>query len=102
MNQKPVYLFAKWQVREGQLDEVLKLLPELASESSKEEGNIFFKIHQGISHANTLMLFECYVDVPAVEAHRNSDHFKRLVLGRIVPNLENRESLLASELSFDE
>ena len=102
MSQSPVYLFAKWQVKEGQLKSVLEHLPELATKSRREEGNLFFKIHQSISDVNTLMLFESYVDEAAVQAHRNSDHFKNLVLGKIVPDLENRESLLASELSLGE
>ena len=100
MNQKPVYLFAKWKVKEGQLDIILKLLPELAEKSRTEEGNLFYKIHQSNSDEHTLMLYEGYEDASAVEAHRNSDHFQNLVLSKIVPNLESREAILASELNI--
>ena len=102
MSQKPVYLFAKWQIREGYLENVLKLLPELARKSRKEEGNLFYKIHQSNTDANMLMLFESYIDSSAVEAHRSSDHFQKLVLSEIVPSLESREAVLASELTLDE
>jgi quinol monooxygenase YgiN len=99
MNQKPVYLFAKWQVKEGHLDAVLELLAHMTEETRKEEGNLFYKIHQGIKEANTLMLYEGYVDAAAVEAHRNADYFQNLVLGKIVPILESREAILTSELN---
>jgi autoinducer 2-degrading protein len=100
MNQKPIYLFAKWQVQEGHLDAVLELLAQMTEKTRKEKGNLFYRIHQSISDANTLMLYEGYVDTAAVEAHRNADYFQNLVLGKIVPNLVNREAVLAAELTL--
>ena len=100
MNEKPVYLFAKWTVKEGHVDQVLELLAQMTEKTRKEEGNLFYRIHQSISDANTLMLYEGYVDTAAVEAHRNSDHFQSLVIGKAVPILESREAILASELNL--
>jgi quinol monooxygenase YgiN len=100
MNGNPIYLFAKWQVKEGHLDEVLGLLAQMTIETRKEEGNLFYKIHQGNTDAHTLMLYESYVDAAAVEAHRGSDHFQKLVIGKIVPKLESREAILTSELTL--
>jgi (4S)-4-hydroxy-5-phosphonooxypentane-2,3-dione isomerase len=51
--------------------------------------------------ANTLILFEGYTDETAVDEHRNSSHFQNLVIGNIIPNLENREVILASQVGFD-
>jgi autoinducer 2-degrading protein len=101
MEQKPVYVFAKWQVKEGKLDIVLKLIAEVAKKSVEEKGNLFYKIHQSNSDANTLILFEGYTNEAAVDEHRNSAHFQTLVIGNIIPNLESREVILASELNFD-
>ena len=101
MEQKPVYVFAKWQVKEGKMDIVLNLLAEVAKKSTQEKGNLFYKIHQSNSDANTLILFEGYTDEAAVDEHRNSDHFQNLVIGNIIPNLENREVILASQVNFD-
>jgi (4S)-4-hydroxy-5-phosphonooxypentane-2,3-dione isomerase len=101
MSQQPVYTFAKWQVKEGQLDTVLSLLSEVAKESVKEKGNLFYKIHQSNTDKNTLILFEGYKDASAVEEHRNSSYFQNLVVGGIVPLLENREVILASEVEFE-
>lgn len=100
MEQKPVYVFAKWQVKEGKLDLVLKLLAEVTLKSTEEKGNLFYKVHQSNSAVNTLILFEGYTNEAAVEEHRNSAHFQNLVIGNIIPALENREVILASQLNF--
>lgn len=100
MNQKPVYTFARWQVKEGQLNTVLSLLATVVEKSSMEEGNLFYKVHQSNADPNTLILFEGYSDESAVEAHRNADYFQTIVAGKIVPLLESREVILASELDL--
>jgi len=38
MGKKPVYTFAKWRVKEGQLAAVLSQLAELMAKSTAEEG----------------------------------------------------------------
>jgi quinol monooxygenase YgiN len=101
MNQKHVYTFAKWRVKEGQLATVLNLLSEVSKKSIEEKGNLFYKIHQSNSDANTLILFEGYTNELAVEEHRNSEYFQNIVIGQIIPILENREVILASQLNFD-
>lgn len=91
-------MFAKWQVKEGQLNAVLELIKQVAEKSREEEGNLFYKIHQSTQDANTLLLYEGYVDEAAVEVHRNSGYFQQLVIGQIVPMLENREVIVATEI----
>ena len=95
---RPVYTFAKWRVKEGQLDGVLDLLADLTAKSAAEEGNLLYQIHRSISDANTLILYEGYQDEAALAAHRNSDHFQTLVIGKIIPLLEDREIVLATRL----
>ncbi len=48
-NQNPVHVFATWKVKEGQIENVLQLLKTVHNESIKEEGNLFYKIHQSRS-----------------------------------------------------
>ncbi|OMQ13025.1 putative quinol monooxygenase [[Flexibacter] sp. ATCC 35103] len=97
-NQNPVNVFATWKVKEGQLTNVLNILKTVQAESVKEEGNLFYTIHQSNSDADTLVLFEGYTNELAVTEHRNSTHFQELVLGKIVPLLEKREIILATPL----
>ena len=89
--QNGVYTNAKWQVKEGQLKNVLGILQEMARQSRAEEGNLFYEIYQSNSDSNTIILHEGYKDAAAAEAHRNSPHYQTMVLGQIVPQLDNRE-----------
>lgn len=98
MGMKPVYTFAKWRVKEGQLVAVLDLLTDLTAKSTAEEGNLLYQIHQSISDANTLILLEGYEDESALAAHRGSEHFQTLVIGKIIPLLEDREIVIVTRL----
>ncbi|MBF4516951.1 antibiotic biosynthesis monooxygenase [Flavobacterium sp. ANB] len=99
-NQNPVHVFATWKVKEGQVENVLQLLKTVHHESIKENGNLFYKVHQSNSDANTIILFEGYISEDAVTQHRNSHYFQDLVLGQIVPLLDNREIVLATPLNY--
>lgn len=98
MEKKAVYTFAKWQVKEGQLQSVLSLLPELIRKSNSEAGNLFYKIHQSIGDPNTLLLYEGYVDEESLNTHKGSAHFQEVVVGQIVPLLTNREVEITNEI----
>jgi quinol monooxygenase YgiN len=98
MSEKPVYTFANWQVKEGQLAAVLSLLEELTAKSKAEDGNLLYIIHQSDSDENTLILYEGYKDELALAEHRNSEHFKTIVIGKIVPLLENRQIVITTQL----
>src|SRR5215469_5940674 len=98
MSKKPVYTFATWRVKEGQLSAVLNLLIDLTAKSTAEEVNLVYEIHQSNSDANTLILFEGYKDESALQEHRNTEHFQTLVIEKIVPLLECREIVIATQL----
>ncbi|GAB4042679.1 putative quinol monooxygenase [Spirosoma litoris] len=101
MDNKAVYIVAKWQVKEGQLEAVKALLPELVKQTIAEKGNLFYKLHQSVADQHTLILFEGYADETAMNEHRNSAHFQELVVQQIVPLLEKREVDIANEIVFD-
>jgi quinol monooxygenase YgiN len=99
--EQAITVFAKWRVKEGQLNAVLNLLAEVVQKSTAEEGNLLYNIHQSQSDVNTLILFERYKDEAALAAHRDSEHFQTVVVGKIVPLLEEREIILTSQLIFE-
>ena len=99
MNTKPVYVFAKWQVREGSFSTVLALLKDAAEQSRAEEGNLFYKIHQSTTDSNTIVLLEGYADESAANAHRASGHFQGIVVEQIVPLLASREVIPTTLIS---
>jgi quinol monooxygenase YgiN len=98
MNPTPIHVFAQWRVQPGHLDEVLTLLGEVAAKSTREPGNLFYEVHQSTADRQLLVLHEAYRDEPALAAHRATEHFQRLVLGKIVPLLAHREVTLATAL----
>lgn len=99
MNTIPIYVFAKWQVKEGNLATVLSLLKQAAQKSQEEKGNLLYKTHQSTTDANTILLYEGYVDEAAAEEHRNSDHFQNIVIQSIIPLLESREVVMTRLIS---
>ena len=98
MSEQAIYVYAKWQVKEGKLDAVLEIMKEAAQKSSVEKGNLFYKIHQSQTDQNTLILFEGYENESALEFHKNSEHYQNLVAKQIVPLLENREVILMDQI----
>ncbi|WP_221391946.1 putative quinol monooxygenase [Dyadobacter sp. NIV53] len=95
-NLKPIHVFATWQVKEGQMESILNILQTVRAESIREKGNLFYKIHRSNADENTIVLFEGYADEAAIAEHRNTAHYQDLVIGKIIPLLENREVILAT------
>lgn len=82
---------ARWVAREGQADTVRELLRELIAASRAEPGNLSYQVSEARDEPATFRLFEVYADEEAFRAHADSEHFRRLVLERAVPLLEDRE-----------
>lgn len=102
MDQQYIYTFAKWQVKPGQLETVLKLLTQVASKTREERGNLFYKVYQNKAEKNTLMLFEGYLNEVAMQEHRTAKYFYSIVTEQVVPLLESREIIVASQLELND
>ncbi|QHS58827.1 putative quinol monooxygenase [Chitinophaga agri] len=100
MKTTPVHVVARWKVKAGKLEQVLPLLKEIRTMSLREEGNLFYEIHQSKADVNTLILFEGYADETAQQTHVQSAHFKRIVTEQIVPMLKEREVTLAIPINI--
>jgi quinol monooxygenase YgiN len=86
-----ITVIARWRVTPGKLAEVSALLDELITCSRAEPGCRSYRVFADEVDPNRLVLVEEYANAAAVDAHRATEHFQRLVLGRIVPLLESRE-----------
>lgn len=87
-----ILMTARYFIKDGHRDEVLADLREMAQEvRTSEPGCIGYQVWESNEDPNQFLLCEIYVDEPAVDAHRRTAHFERLISGRIVPRLENRE-----------
>lgn len=66
-------------------DQAESLLRELRDASVKEPGIVEFRVGRGQEKPSVFALWEVYRDRDAVEAHRASEHFQRLVVHGIRP-----------------
>jgi len=66
-------------------DRVESIFRELRDTSVKEPGVVEFRVGRGQDKPNVFALWEVYRDRDAVEAHRASEHFERLVVNGIRP-----------------
>ena len=85
-----VQLIAHYSVTEGKQDEVLDLLPRLVEATRHEPGNLSYRVYRELGDSRGIVLLERYASREALAAHRESAHFKDLVLGRIVHLLDER------------
>ncbi len=83
-------VIAHHTMKEGEEQAVLALLPRLIEASRAEPGNVAFDAYRKLDEPRTYVLLERYASREAFAEHRQSAHFKDLVLGQIAPRLERR------------
>lgn len=78
--------------REGREEEVGRLFEELAVASRSEPGSRMYQPHRSAQDPRRFFLYELYTDDVALEAHRNSVHFRELAVEKLYPLLEDRHA----------
>ena len=73
-------------------DTAESLLRELRDASVKEPGVIQFEVGRSHEKPNVFALWEAYRDKDAVDAHRASEHFQRLVVNGVRPLAQQRNA----------
>jgi quinol monooxygenase YgiN len=86
-----VVLSVRWVARDGKRDAVEEILRRMTPLSRAEPGCLQYEAHRQLDEPNTFVVFERYVDEPALEAHAASPHFQELVVQQALPLLELRE-----------
>jgi quinol monooxygenase YgiN len=77
-------VIARHTIKPGHEDDVLALLAEFIGAARAEPGNL------KLGDLRSYVLLERYASREAFADHRETPHFKDLLLGRIVPRLEQR------------
>lgn len=77
--------------RAGETESILAILRELAPAIRREAGNVSFVVHRAQDESGDILLYETYKSEQAFLQHRQTEHFKNLVLERAVPLLAVRE-----------
>jgi len=84
-------MVARWRAKDGAVEEIEAILRELTPLIRGEPGNLEYIVNRSVDDPNEFLLYEQYEDEAAFRVHRETDHFKNLVLARAVPLLAARE-----------
>src|SRR5262245_57678443 len=82
---------ALWRAKEGEGDRIARIVEEMTPPSRAEQANLFYQAHRSAEDPDLFFLYEQYADEAGFQAHQDSEHFQRLVVGEAIPNLESRE-----------
>ncbi len=87
-----IVLTAKYHLQSGkgpEVDAALKRMAPLVKEH--EPGCTLYQASRSQQNPDLLLLYEIYADEAALQAHRETPHFKEIIEGTVVPMLERRE-----------
>ena len=87
---KQFSVIARYSFMEAVTAQDLADLVELARASVQEPGNLGFEVLRPAGTSSEVVLLERYESPEAFENHRQSEHFRAIVLGRIIPRLRER------------
>ncbi|RSM62947.1 antibiotic biosynthesis monooxygenase [Amycolatopsis sp. WAC 01376] len=71
-------------------DRVLELLEPMAAASLREPGCVGYTVHSG-TEDGVVVIVEEYESEQDFTGHCESEHFRRIVLGEVVPLLSERQ-----------
>ena len=79
------------------LDDIRAILTSLTHASRLEPGCVSYIPHFIESDPSTVLIYEQYVDEAALEAHRNTSHFKEFAIAGLYQRMRERavETLIA-------
>ncbi|KIL45018.1 putative quinol monooxygenase [Jeotgalibacillus soli] len=87
-----IVLVAKYQCKLGKGDEVQSYLNEIKPYVEEhEKGCTVYLANRSVDDQDAFLLYEQYIDEAALEAHRETPHFKEIIEGKVIPLLEKRE-----------
>ena len=99
MEETKVFYMVKWQIQPGQQQVVSQALTQLVKDSRTEAGCLYYQPHVSTAQPDLVYIYEVYASPAAVAAHRETEHFQKIVLGTIVPLLVSREVVEVRPLS---
>lgn len=93
-----IAVIARYRALEGRADEVAAELAPYADIVRQEAGCVTFDVNRSLDDDHDFVLYEVYTDQEALDAHRESEHFSAIAMGRIVPMLADRQVTVATRL----
>ena len=89
-----IVLAVTWKAHPGKEDETARIFGILQAESRKEPGCVMYVVHRGHEDRSRFLVYEQYKDEAALEAHRNTAHFKVYARGELLKLGERLEANL--------
>ena len=99
MEDTKAFFMVKWQIQPGQEEVVRQALTQLVNYSRTEPGCLYYQPHVSTVQPDLVYIYEVYASPAAAAAHRETEHFRKIVLGTIVPLLLSREVVEVRPLS---
>jgi quinol monooxygenase YgiN len=86
-----ITLAVKYTCQPGKVEEVLAALRRMAALVKQHEpGCHAYQISRSVDNPDLLLLYELYDDQAALDFHTQTDHFKQIIQGEVIPLLESR------------
>jgi quinol monooxygenase YgiN len=79
-------------IKAGHEDEVIDAFHKLQTESRLEPGCVEYVVQRSRENRRRFLIYEQYVDDAALDAHRNSPHFKTYATGGFYKFVEDRHA----------
>ncbi len=87
-----IVLAAYYYGKPGTSDAVVENLEKMAVHVKESEpGCLVYHACRSKDNPDNFLLYEHYTDQEALDAHRETPHFKEIIEGTIIPMLEKRE-----------
>jgi quinol monooxygenase YgiN len=83
-------IVARFYAKEGVEDEVAEVLQDMIPHALSEPGCRQYSINRSVDDPRRFLLYEQYLDEAAFKAHTETEAFKQHILGRVVPQLDDR------------
>jgi quinol monooxygenase YgiN len=87
-----IVMVATYVVKAGNGEAVADALRRMAPlVKGREPGCVLYQANRSRESPDHFLLYEVYADQAALEAHRETAHFKEIIEGMVIPLLESRE-----------
>jgi quinol monooxygenase YgiN len=83
-------LVVTWRARAGEEERVAEALRKMVPATQAEPGCEHYYAHRSRDDGRDFILYERYRDEAAFQAHQETEHFQRWVVGEAIPRLERR------------
>ena len=94
-----ITIIARWTIDPSNMETVMEQLPRLVEGSRSEPGCLAYTPYIEHGAPNSILIFEQYKSMEAIEAHRASEHFQKIAVAQIVPLLKTRATQVLQDVN---